>query len=327
MNDNEIIKIFFTEKGNRRSYNKIIKNNPNIKEYLDNRYKDETDYNRIIWRIKEEFNEMPLCPVCNKNQIKFRGTSQQGFAKTCCKKCRDILWHQIYVKSIKEKYGVENAFQAEICKEKIKKTNLERYGVECSLQNKEVRNKGIETCLRKYGVKNAGGAPEVLEKIKKTILERYGVEHSGCTYESLEKGYKTKRKNNSFSTSSEEDKVYNELLKYFNKEDVIRQYNSKEYPFNCDFYIKPLNLYIECNFHWTHGNHVFNENNKEDLIKLKKWKSKSSNYYKTAINVWTNKDLLKIKTAQNNNLNYKYFYNLNEAIQFISKTLMLKSEV
>ena len=103
MNDNEIIKIFFTEKGNRRSYNEIIKNNPNIKEYLDNRYKDETDYNRIIWRIKEEFNEMSLCPVCNKNQIKFRGTSQQGFAKTCGKKCRDILWHQIYVKSIKEK--------------------------------------------------------------------------------------------------------------------------------------------------------------------------------------------------------------------------------
>ena len=75
------------------------------------------------------------------------------------------------------------------------------------MQNKEVRNKGIETCLRKYGVKNAGGAPEVLEKIKKTNLERYGVEHSGGTYESLEKGYKTKRKNNSFSTSSEEDKV------------------------------------------------------------------------------------------------------------------------
>ena len=25
------------------------------------------------------------------------------------------------------------------------------------------------------------------------------------------------------------------------------------YPFACDFYISSLDLFIECNYHWTHG--------------------------------------------------------------------------
>ena len=117
------------------------------------------------------------------------------------------MWHQIYVKSIKEKYGVENAFQAEICKEKIKKTNLERYGVECSLQNKEVRNKGIETCLRKYGVKNAGGAPEVLEKIKSDDV--FDLEQDFDQYIKI---FTRSINHNYFLTQTEIDSLINQLF-------------------------------------------------------------------------------------------------------------------
>ena len=43
---------------------------------------------------------------------------------------------------------------------------------------------------------------------------------------------------------------------------------------------------------------------KEDLAILKLWEEKAvnSNFFKSAINVWTVKDVLKIKTAKNNNL-------------------------
>ena len=35
--------------------------------------------------------------------------------------------------------------------------------------------------------------------------------------------------------------------------DVIRSYSTDKYPYNCDFYIPSKDVYIECNFHWTHG--------------------------------------------------------------------------
>ena len=47
-------------------------------------------------------------------------------------------------------------------------------------------------------------------------------------------------------------------------EDIIRQYKSDLYPFACDFYIPSLDLYIECNYHWTHGNKLY-EGTKEGL--------------------------------------------------------------
>ena len=50
-----------------------------------------------------------------------------------------------------------------------------------------------------------------------------------------------------------------------------------------------------------------------DIEKLNKWKQKNTKFYNNAIDVWTKRDQLKIKTAKDNNLNYKVFYNEEEA--------------
>ena len=60
---------------------------------------------------------------------------------------------------------------------KIKETNLEKYGVEHSLQSKEVREKGKQTNLEKYGVENPFQSEDIKEKIKATNLEKYGCEN------------------------------------------------------------------------------------------------------------------------------------------------------
>jgi hypothetical protein len=44
-------------------------------------------------------------------------------------------------KSNLEKYGVENPFQNESIKDKIKKSNLEKYGVEYLCQTKDIKDK------------------------------------------------------------------------------------------------------------------------------------------------------------------------------------------
>ena len=44
---------------------------------------------------------------------------------------------------------------------------------------------------------------------------------------------------------------------------------------------------------------------------------KIKNIYYDAIDVWTKRDQLKIKTAKDNNLNYKAFYSLDELKQYL----------
>lgn len=133
----------------------------------------------------------------------------------------------------------------------------------------------------------------------------------------LQKVNNTKRINGTFNSSSTEKASKTLLIKKFGIDNVIEQYKSDLYPFYCDFYIKNLDLYIECNYHWTHGGHIFNKDNINDIEKLNKWKQKNTKFYNNAIDVWTKRDQLKIKTAKDNNLNYKAFYSLDELKQYL----------
>lgn len=76
-----------------------------------------------------------------------------------------------------EKYGVENPFQNEEIKDKIKSTNIKNLGVEYPSQSKEVREKIKTTNLEKFGVENPFQNESVKEKIKQTNVKKYGVEN------------------------------------------------------------------------------------------------------------------------------------------------------
>ncbi len=180
--------------------------------------------------------------------------------------------------------------------EKVKNTKKEKYNDEYYNN----RTKYIETCLSKYEVDNVTKNIDIRKKLSKTISSE----------KIQEKINNTKRKNNSFNKSKLEDISYDLLKeKYI---DIIRQYRSELYPFNCDFYIPSLDLYIECNYGWMHGGHPFNENNKEDQLILKSWKDKNTKYYNNAIIAWTIRDVNKRNTAKENKLNYIEFWNINE---------------
>ena len=120
----------------------------------------------------------------------------------------------------------------------------------------------------------------------------------------------TKKKNKSFNSSKPEEEYYQYLLTIYEKDDIIRQYCSKEYPFNCDFYIISLDLYIECNYGWFHGKKPFNPEDPKDLVEYERrlTKSKESKYHKYALSIWTEKDPLKLKTFRDNNLNFMIIY-------------------
>ena len=126
------------------------------------------------------------------------------------------------------------------------------------------------------------------------------------------KAIETKRKNGTLNTSKLEEEYYRYLLTMYDESDIIRQYKEDRYPFFCDFYIKSEDKFIECNFHWTHGGHPFNPQNKEDMEILEKaiLKSETSDFMKVFIDVWTRRDVQKQRVAKDNNLNYEVIYNV-----------------
>ena len=237
--------------------------------------------------------------------------------------------------------------------QKGKDTKKERYGNEN--YNNPIKNK--QTCIEKYGVDSYSKTHEFIEKTKATnqknfgadfvmqsekgmklyrqsMLETYGVEWPSQTDEykakwknkdfverRQQKMYMTKRKNGTFKTSKPEDASYALLCEVFEKDDVERQHKDDKYPFLCDFYIKSKDLYVECNYHWTHGSHQFDPNDSNDQAMLRQWRQKSDekkkecnkkNLYDNAIYVWTQLDVKKKNVAMKNKLNYLCFWNIDD---------------
>ena len=125
--------------------------------------------------------------------------------------------------------------------------------------------------------------------------------------------------NKSFNISKPQAIVLKKLKDKFNI--VKSEYMSDLYPFKCDFYIYDIDLYIECHFHWMHGNEPYNANNEKHKRILNFWNLKlqeainkgiKHSQYKHAIDIWTVSDPLKLETFKKNKLNYKIFYTIND---------------
>ena len=281
-NDNRINKsLLYKLQRNKRKYS-------NIKEYLINKYCDDSGFTETLYRIKNNIIIKPTCKICGK-PVKFSVKNDNLYNEYCSVKCRSID-NGVKIKKTKlERYNDEKYNNTN----KSKETKLKKYGNE-TYNNKQ---KYKQTCLRKYGVDNVFKSTKFKENYKANLSDINT------------KKYLTHLKNKSFNTSNTENESYILLKDKFN--DIIRQYRSDKYPFECDFYIPNLDLYIECNYHWTHGNKQY-EGIKEDINKVNTWKSKHTKYYDNAIYTWTNLDIRKYNIIKENNLKCKIFYSIEE---------------
>lgn len=302
-NHDKLIKqVFFNCNGrlNGRRTDKILANKyPNIAKYLNDRYFDSTCLRETLLRIYFDIEIRPVCLNCGKH-VEFIGKKKKMYASFCCCKCNTLYhdlghkWQLTQQKYNLEHYGVKYNFQVEKFKKKRTETLIEKYGVEHPLLNKEISAKYRNTCKKHYGVDSPMKSKEIQDKT-----------------------WATMKANNSFNKSKPEDECYEMLVNNFSKDDVVRQYKCDRYPWHCDFYIKSLDLFIECNFHWTHGGHPFNKNDKNDLEVINEWKTKNTEYFNNAINTWSNLDVNKRETAKKNKLNYLEFYSLDDVRKWI----------
>lgn len=248
------------------------------------------------------------------NELGFKvGLIKQKLSLYKIKKPIDLHIENIR-KTCYKKYGLPNGGGTKEALNKIKHTNLKKYGNEQYFKTEDYKAKQINY-LNKNKIRNVFQLQKVKDKIKSTTLKRYGVIHNMQLNSVKEKVIKTKRKNNSFNTSKPEQKIKLLLETKFSK--VEYQYQSKEYPFCCDFYIPELNLYIEYQGHWTHGNKSYT-GTLEDLQKLKNWQDKNTKFYKHAIEVWTTRDPLKREIARKNKLNWIEFFTFEQFMQWFN---------
>lgn len=174
------------------------------------------------------------------------------------------------------------------------------------------RSSEINIKFWRNGIKDYRFGPEQLAKREKTCMEKYGVKSTLQLKFVQEQIYKTKQHNKTYSKSKQEDETYFKLISLFGISDIIRQYKSEQYPFACDFYIKSIDTYIECNYHWTHGTHPFDINNKEDKLEYEKLLKGNDRKYSATLGVWCNSDVKKLEYAKKNKLNYLMFYSPKE---------------
>ena len=246
-------------------------------------------------------------------------------------------------KTCLEKYGVENAGASIPSINKAKQTKLEKYGSETYVNPNKAKQTKLEkygdenynnkekikqTCLEKYGYSVSSKNELVKQKQKETCLEKYGQISYAKTqdfktklnwHQIVNKQIQTKKKNGTLNSSKMEDKSY-ELLKT-KYPDVIRQYTSEVYPFNCDFYIPSLDLYIECQYGQFHHHRPYLgteqdlkdiEILKENAKRIHQEKNVSISRYDTEIDTWSIRDVKKRNIAKENNLNYLEFWNIKE---------------
>ena len=188
--------------------------------------------------------------------------------------------------------------------EKYKQTNINRNGEEWYTNRKQA----IETQIKQYG--GVGfGLPENQSKCKQAIQEKY----NGIGWGSKElwkRHHETKKKNGSYKKSKIEDKIYDLLLTKFSI--VERQYSSDIYPWNCDFYIPELELYIEYQGFWHHGKEPYNNTKAEHRKIVNSWKEKTEIQYSRAIYGWTIADPKKRAYVKEYKVNWIEFFNEKE---------------
>ena len=296
-----------------RMKNSWLSKNKLIHNFLLFRYNDSDSIHETIFRIKNNVEKAPRCICGNKLKI-----FKTYYLKHCSSKCSNSNPEKIkktegtkikrygdknYNNSEKikitslKKYGVTAYSKTKECKEKVKKSNLERYGYEYAMQSPELKSKFENIMIEKYGTAYYASSEEYHEKWCK---------NEDWIKKSREAAYKTMCDRNLFlGNSSKSEKDIYEWLKY-KFTNIEHNYKSNVYPFKCDFFLKDFDLYIEFNGYWGHNNHSFNLYDENDLKILEKWKekAKTSKKYKSAIEVWTNRDVKKLKIANNNKLNY-----------------------
>ena len=163
-----------------------------IIDYCINNKLEDLPFKEKVFISINNLKEVPKCKnnnCCNK--VKYKNLTI-GYLNYCSNKC--ISSDENIKKSKQEKsitkYGTKTPAESLEIKQKIIKTNLEKYGVNSAMCLEKTQEKSKQTLLKNWGVDNPNKSEELNKKriesfkisdfkesFKKTSIEKYGVEH------------------------------------------------------------------------------------------------------------------------------------------------------
>lgn len=230
----------------------IKKNHPTIyNEILSNKGRD---WFEKTYLYRRNLFEPPKCPICGAYNI-FR--KNRGWQKTCSKVCANKL----RIKNIKEtnikKYGVKCTLELNDIREKGYKTKRDKYNDPNFTNRKKARN----TCLERYGVRNFVESQLFKDRARQTKLNKYGneffINHEKYKQTCLERyGVESNLLLTKHITKS---KFETEIFNYINTIIPAIQSDRKTItPYELDIYIPTLKIAFEINGTYWHSSKVKN---------------------------------------------------------------------
>jgi len=316
----------------------FILDNLFCKKYINGRFtkklKIDPNYpwcktvNEYVYCILNDIHTQPLCKECKSKYVSFQVFSH-GYSTFCGPRCGTLnkdtrakskaTCQRLYgvdytfqsnqmteksIKTLQSKYGkdVTNIMHVQSIKEKLFKTNIDRYGTKCTLQSKQSIEKSKKTCQERYGNDIFMGSKAFIEKSKLTYQMKYGCDFfpeskqfkdlfkDPIWVENLQnKVNESKRKNDSYSSIS---KGEIELGDYIESLGYIIKRNDRTLicPLEIDIFIPKHNIGFEYNGDYWHMNPLIYEST-----------NFNKSIHKTAKQIW-DKDADKIELCRLQNV-------------------------
>jgi len=168
-----------------------------------------------------------------------------------------------FIKTMKDRHGVENALQSSDIRQKMRQTCLDRFGVEYASQSEEVKNKNRLTCWSRYNAphfkrreysEEANLFLENMEQIKldfsnmgfNGIREKYDLPNA-VIYSALERAGIEFEKH----LYSTEQLVLDMLLEFIDRDEIKLRDRTEIKPLELDFFLPKYGIAIEtCGLYW-----------------------------------------------------------------------------
>jgi hypothetical protein len=310
----------------------ILKAIEDLKEFTKN-LPEEIDMKARLYCFLHDIKEYPKCKLkgCD-NLVTYHS---RGFGEYCSDEHSKIGNPRHKVPHTEEgKKHMKEAIEKSGGHKKEKNSMWDKKQSDyCKQRQSEIHKGEIRTqeWIDDWQSKMKLNAEERGIKISTTFKDKQ-INHPELIKEWLDKQYETKKKNNSFNKSNPENNIY-EILKTIYP-NIIRNYNEKRYPFNCDFYIPDLDLFIEYNGNWHHYIENYDKDKEEHKKLIEKWKIKAiekrkenpkkTNQYEVALNVFIKRDPEKVKIAKKSKINFLVLWNLKDFERFLSTDLFLQ---